>query len=296
MSNAAKKKPELTAENSEQPNDREEGLARNFDDPALEGILLDVAEPGDPASVLNETAEAIHELLGEMPVEEVPLKAAEKAVDPIVLLGEPNFDPLSAGEVYDPSNIDSGPIVAMEENMLDSLLVNARWEMAEKLFELVVCDRPFSDIVESILFAIVQGMGANAGSILELDSQRSEFFFRASAGGGDRELLKSFRVPANKGIVGHVAESRASLLLHDMNSDELQLRAISASTGFEIHTCIASPIILANQIYGVIELFNKTAGGSFTQRDMELLEDTIRMAAKILEVRFLTAELARRAL
>jgi GAF domain-containing protein len=294
----AKKKPEPMADNPDMPTDREEGLAKNFEDPALEGILLDFSEPGDPAAVLNETAEAIQELLGAVPAEEVTdLQAeasVEEAVDPIQLLSEPNFDPPTAHEIFDPSNADSGPIVAMEENVLESLQVNARWEMAEKLFELVICDRPFSDMVESILQAVVSGMGAEAGSVLELDSERQEFFFRASIGGGDREQLKSFRVPANKGIVGHVAESRASVLLQDLNTDELQLRAISAGTGFETHTCIASPIILANQMYGVIEIFNKTSGGSFCQRDVELMEDTIRMAVKILEVRFLTAELARR--
>jgi GAF domain-containing protein len=150
-------------------------------------------------------------------------------------------------------------------------------------------------MVEAILIAVVHGLGAEAGSILELDTERNEFFFRAAVGGGDSQQLKAFRVPANKGIVGHVAESRQSVLLQDLNTDEMELRAVSAGTGFETHTCIASPLILANQMYGVVELFNKNSGGSFTFADVTLLEETIRMAVKILEVRFLTAELARRA-
>ncbi|MGZ3693503.1 MAG: GAF domain-containing protein [Bdellovibrionota bacterium] len=316
MSNAAKKKPQDTPDPVDAATDREEGLAKNFEDPALEGILLDFAEPGDPAALLNETADAVQELIAESPAEpveellvvgpaDIPAEApVEPEFDVLAALAEstpaeavpaeavPDFNPPM--EVFNPSDADSGPIVAMEETAVDSLEANARWEMAEQLFELVVCDRPFPDMVESILAAVVNGLGAEAGSILEMDAQKSEFFFRASVGGGDPEQLKSFRVPANKGIVGHVAESRQVVLLKDLQSDELQLRAVSAGTGFETRTCIAAPILLTNQVYGVIELFNKKSGESFNERDVELLEETIRMAVKILEVRFLTAELVKR--
>ncbi|MGE3260766.1 MAG: GAF domain-containing protein [Bacteriovoracia bacterium] len=266
MSNAAKKKPPEFSDIPDLPVDREEGLAQNFEDPGLDGIVLDFSEPGNPASVLNEAADAIHELIG------VP---------------EENLDMLQA--------LSENVPVTVEDGSLDGLQANARWEMAAKLFDLVVCDRPFSEMMEGVLKAIVDGLNAEAGSILEFDSESKEFFFRASVGGGDAEQLKSFRVPANKGIVGHVAESRQTVLLKDLASDEMQLRAISAGTGFDTRTCLAAPIVITNQLYGVIELFNRHAGGSFHERDVEFLEQAIRMAVKIIEVRFLTAELARRA-
>lgn len=265
MSNAAKKKPAELSDILDLPVDREEGLAQNFEDPGLDGIVLDFSEPGNPASVLNETADAIHELIG-VPEENLPE------------LGELTPAP-----------------VTVEDGSLDVLQANAHWEMATKLFDLVVCDRPFSEMMEGVLKAIVDGLNAEAGSILEFDSEAKEFFFRASVGGGDAEQLKSFRVPANKGIVGHVAESRQTVLLKDLASDEMQLRAISAGTGFDTRTCLAAPILITNQLYGVIELFNRHSGGSFHERDVEFLEQAIRMAVKIIEVRFLTAELARRA-
>lgn len=281
MSNAAKKKPEHL-EQPELPNDREEGLSKNFDDPALDGILLDLAEPASPAATLHEAADAIEELIA----------APAEAVDPLAVLGqleqpvEPEANPLVA-EQDTPA-----PFIAADENAFE---VNARWEMAERLFELVICELPFPALVENALNAVVNGLGAEAGSVLELDYQKNEFFFRASVGGGDAEQLKAFRVPANKGIVGHVAESRQTMLLRDLASDELQLRAISAGTGFETHTCLAAPLVIAGQLYGVVELFNKRSGGSFTEADVRVLEDTLRMVVKILEVRFVMAELAKRA-
>jgi hypothetical protein len=53
--------------------------------------------------------------------------------------------------------------------------------------------------------------------------------------------------------------------------------------------------VVGGRIYGVVELFNKQSGGTFTQREVDQLEELVRMAVKILEVRFLMAELARRA-
>lgn len=267
MSNAAKKLPELeVASPLESTTEREVKLANNFEDPGIDALIIDLGQPADPVALLNETADAVQELL----------------------LGEEKVNPLDLLETSDSS-------VMMDASALESVQVNARWDMAEKLFALVSCELPFEDLVDSILRAIVTGVGAEAGSILEVDNEKSEFFFRAIVGGGNPDQLKSFRVPYFKGIVGHVAESRQPVLLQDLASDEMQLKAISASTGFETHTCIAAPIVVANQLYGVIELFNKQKGGSFTQRDVTELEDTIRMAEKILEVRFLMAELARRA-
>lgn len=293
VSNSAKKRDEEQTEKSELGTDREIKLAGNFEDPGLEEILLDVGEPTppNPTAILHEAADAIQELVSP-PAAELEANALDiLGVQPAAAGVEPTFD------APDFSKLTSNSLatVMVDESVVDTLDASSRWETAEKLFSLVVCELPFADLVETILKAIIHGMGAEAGSVLEVDHERSEFFFRASVGGGDPEQLKNFRVPQNKGIVGHVAESRQSVLLANLEADEMQLRAISASMGFEARSCIASPIVVGGQLYGVVELFNKHSGGTFNQRDVEQLEELVRMAVKILEVRFLMAELARRA-
>ena len=180
------------------------------------------------------------------------------------------------------------------KNLVESSHSPAIYQMAKGFFELVVTDAPFNILVNKILANLIAATGANAGSVLELDNVKSEFFFRASKGGGDTEKLKSFRVPANKGIVGHVYESKQVILINDMDGDKMQLKAVSMSTGFEIKSCLAAPIVVANNVYGVIELFNKKGSNYFNEADKRLLMDGLKMAEKVLEVRFLTAELFRR--
>lgn len=192
------------------------------------------------------------------------------------------------------ANLNQPELVVMEGQSEEIAHLVAKWEAAEKLFQLVACEKTFNDLVESGLSALVQSLDAQAGSVLEMDHEKQEFFFRASLGGGDPDQLKAFRIPANKGIVGHVAESRQALNVRDLEDNEMHLKAISMSVGYETHGCIAAPIVIANQLYGVVELFNKQGTGYFDQKDLQVLEDGVRMLAKVLEVRFLMAELARK--
>jgi hypothetical protein len=173
--------------------------------------------------------------------------------------------------------------------------LSAMYSMSDALFELVACDLSFDEVVENGLRAIMDGVSAHAGSVLELDHEHEDFFFRASLGGSPVEQLKAFRVPITKGIVGHVAESGQPLLIRDLAEDAMQMRAISLSVGFDAKTCMAAPILVGGQPYGVIEMFNRRDGGLFDEKDLRSLEDGLRMFSKVLEVRFLLAELSRRA-
>ena len=165
--------------------------------------------------------------------------------------------------------------------------------MSERLFQLVASEQSFDELVLAGLQAILHAVNGFSGSILELDHEKEDFFFRASFGTKNAETLKAFRVPITKGIVGHVAETERPLLIRDLAEDKMQMRAISLSVGFEAVTCMAAPILVGDQPYGVIEVFNKRDGSLFEERDLRLLEESVNMLAKVLEVRFLVAELAR---
>jgi len=290
-SSAAKKDDDQLAEVVEltPSNDREQGLSRNFEDPVLADLIPGLVQPSS-SSLVQETVEAVQELVNE--------------AQGIENFGELEFLPDADSQTVEPAAFELDPLPVPKDGVeepVQMLMVDAsvtgednsysRWEMAEKLFQLVVCERSFDDLVETALFAIMQSLGAHAGAVLEIDIEQQNYFFRVSIGGGDPERVKAFRVPFHKGIVGHVGESRQSILVSDLAADELQMRAISMSVGFDAKTCMAAPIMVAGQLYGVIEVFNRKDGGLFQQRDLQLLEDGTRMLGKVLEVRFLMAEL-----
>jgi transcriptional regulator with GAF, ATPase, and Fis domain len=166
-------------------------------------------------------------------------------------------------------------------------------QMAVGLFALVAGPWSFAELAERILAQLQAAVGAEAASLLELDNEKREFFFRASIGGGDPEKIKSFRVAEGQGIVGKVAASGKPLLLRSPRAEEIQLNAVSLCTGYETHGCLAAPLSVGGKLYGVLEFFNKK-GGEFTEADLSVLTEGAVMAAKILEIRFLLAALAKR--
>jgi hypothetical protein len=315
---------------SELPNDREQKLSKDFEDPALEELmpgLGNLPEPPAPLSVVEEAVEAVQELVQDAkaepaaidltqelsensfsigalpesePLESLPLPEPEgetSAPKPLPQTVNPDPDPLERSLLLSVpvDNVEDPVSMVRFDSKSEAKRLSALQEMSERLFELVVCEKSFDDLVDAALRAIMAGFGAQAGSVLELDHEREDFFFRASHGGSGADTkLKAFRVPLTKGIVGHVAESGRPLLLRDLKEDKMQLRAVSLTVGFEPTTCMAAPIEVGGQAYGVIELFNKTDGSLFDEKDLGGLEDAVRMFAKVLEVRFLLAELSRR--
>lgn len=307
-SSSPKKKSEFTlAADNTQSGEREQGLSRNFDDPVLEELIPGLTVAQEPQGVVQETVEAVEDLLKEArddiadsgtrevsPITELPFDVFELSPDgelPVPLAPPPGRRP-AAPAATEPH--EESVMFTVDSPAQGAGLEVARIEMAEKLFQLVACEKTFDHLAEALLAAIMNAIGAHAGSVLELDQKRQEYFFRSSIGGGDPEQVKAFRIPGGKGIVGHVAESRQPILLTDMGSDEKQLRAISMSVGFETKTCLAAPLIVGNQLYGVIELFNRKDGGVFEERDLHAFVEGVRMAGKVLEVRFLMAELVKR--
>jgi GAF domain-containing protein len=284
-------------------NDREQGLSLNFQDPNLEELIPGLVQPSAPGGVVEETVEAVQELLGE--AKGISGESHEEsALDLSASFADLNLEPAAPASFDpDPAPASLAPVenVEREPSMMISVSGQSlesgsrpQWEMSQKLFQLVVCELSFDDLVESALGAIMGAIGAQAGAVLEMDQTQQNYFFRSSIGGGDPEKVKAFRVPFHKGIVGHVGESRRAMLLRDLEEDQKQMRAISMSAGFEAKTCMAAPIVVGGQLYGVIELFNCRDGGFFSEQELQLLEEGTRMLAKVLEVRFLMAELLKR--
>lgn len=306
------KKPEdIAAEAAANALDREQGLANEFEDPNL-AELVPGFDSGNAPSLLHETVEAMKELVLETEPDNGLKLEFENDAELAVGLNEthqkdhvdfdlPVFEPANAMEIQKDistsfeANQPEGQIVFNMESEDDELTkTTAKWLLSSKIMAILTAELSFDDFTESLLQIFVKSLNAQAGSLLEVDHKNQEFFFRATVGGGDPDQLKVFRVPCNKGIVGHVAESKQVILINDLDDSDLQLKAVSMSTGFETKSCLAAPIIISNKLYGVIELFNKVGANHFQDSDKKSLEECVKILSKALEVRFLLAELARR--
>jgi GAF domain-containing protein len=180
----------------------------------------------------------------------------------------------------------SGQLFAPDDESLAQL--NARFTMVDSFLRLLTQDLKFNDFVREILLVVMKVVKSEAGSIFEVDHTNNTLFFRAVVGQSSENLTK-FTIPMGQGIVGHVAESRQTLIVADAEANKLHLRSVAKAVGFDTRNLIAVPILIRGRVYGVLELLNRVGEPNFTTSDIEILNYFCEMAAKAIEVRFMLA-------
>jgi len=111
---------------------------------------------------------------------------------------------------------------------------------------------------------------AEAASILLLDREKNELYFKASLGKKSREI-KKIKVKVGEGIAGLVAEKGKSLIVNDVAKDSRWTKKIDTYTKFTTKSLICVPLILEKEIMGVMEVINKRDKEYFEKNDEEML-------------------------
>lgn len=156
----------------------------------------------------------------------------------------------------------------------------------ERMVQAVCADQNFKSFSQEILLALLGAVPSEAGSVLEFNSARQEFFFRVAAGQiSDR--IGSFRIPKSEGIVWHVAESRMPCLVDAEHQNEKHLGWMSQQFGFEIRSLVAFPVFVRGEVFAVVELINRVGELSFTGADQEVLSSLAQSAGKLIEARLM---------
>ncbi len=108
-------------------------------------------------------------------------------------------------------------------------------------------------------------------SVLLYDAEADILVFAAVASAPMADVLSGKQLPADTGIAGWVVSHRQSALVNDVQSDTRFYEYIDAATGMTTRSLLAVPLIVKEQVIGVVEVVNKQQG-AFTAHDLELLE------------------------
>jgi len=115
----------------------------------------------------------------------------------------------------------------------------------------------------------VELLKAEIGHLLVPEDDSDNLVVEFSLGLTDMKSGTRQSVPINKGLAGWVAENRKSLLVKDFDKQD---RFSSASTmGYRRRTAISAPIMIRDELIGVISLINRTDGTFFSEEDRTLL-------------------------
>jgi HD-GYP domain-containing protein (c-di-GMP phosphodiesterase class II) len=117
--------------------------------------------------------------------------------------------------------------------------------------------------------AAVRLIGAEAGSLLLLDSETGELYFEVALGEkGSR--LKEIRLRPGQGIAGWVALNREHVISHDPMNDPRFFRDADLASEFTTRSLVCVPVESRGAVLGVLQAVNKLEG-EFDREDVEIL-------------------------
>ncbi|MDF1535673.1 MAG: HD domain-containing protein [bacterium] len=110
---------------------------------------------------------------------------------------------------------------------------------------------------------------AEIGHLLLLDAERGELVVEYSQGMPERRVSGKRSVPLGQGLAGWVAANRKPLLVEDFSSQDT-FSPVS-SIGYERKTAISAPVMISDELIGVISLINRRNRMPFSEGEKTLL-------------------------
>lgn len=127
------------------------------------------------------------------------------------------------------------------------------------------------DMLETILYCCMEVATAEAATILLLDDNKANFrFFQVE--GPAKPILAAATFPADKGLAGAVLRTQQSEVINDVQNDPRFYDSIDTETEFRTRNMIAVPLTAGKERIGVLEVLNKTNGGTFDEEEHLLLQ------------------------
>lgn len=127
-----------------------------------------------------------------------------------------------------------------------------------------------TQLLEQIVQTAKQVLRAHAGTLYLVDENTEELVFEVAL--GERgDMLRGTRFPIGQGIAGWVAASGQAIAIADVQQDPQWAQGIGQSLGYAPKTMLAMPLLLHDNVIGVLQLMDKADGSPFSAGDMATL-------------------------
>jgi len=154
--------------------------------------------------------------------------------------------------------------------------------------------RTLDERLKYITREIKQLVGAAGASVILLDEEKQEFFFRVTAYDDQAtgKRMREIRFPASKGVAGAVYKSGEPLIVPDTSESEFFFKTVDDEANFETKNMLDVPLWQEDRMIGVLCAVNKKHG-TFDQTDVEMLTTIAGMVAMPIENARINDELKR---
>ncbi|MBN1880668.1 MAG: GAF domain-containing protein [Deltaproteobacteria bacterium] len=125
-------------------------------------------------------------------------------------------------------------------------------------------------VKERAIEAVDHLMECEVGSLLLLDEQTQELYFEVALG-EKGDAVKTIRLKPGEGIAGWVAEHNEPLLINEVKQDSRHSQRADDTSQFRTRNMVCVPLVVKDEIIGVLQAINKTYERNFTEDDLSLL-------------------------
>ena len=119
-------------------------------------------------------------------------------------------------------------------------------------------------------------MGVVGCSVWLISSNKKEVVC-LQATGQKSNLIRGWRLPLGKGVVGWIAKNGEGLLIKDTREDKRHYKKVDSQTGLEIRSIIGVPIHFEEKALGVLEVVD-TIPDRFKRRQLRIMDRLVASA------------------
>ena len=137
-----------------------------------------------------------------------------------------------------------------------------------KIGQAVAAEKNIDELIKTIAEETKTALSADRCTVFLYDKENNELYSKVATGLDD---FKELRIPADKGLAGHVVQTGETINIKDAYTDKRFNKEVDKKTGYRTKTILCMPIKNFNQeIIGVFQVLNKF-DETFTIDDEDLL-------------------------
>ena len=190
---------------------------------------------------------------------------------------------LNGALFYDAQNQPAGQVITLRDVTQEkrtSRINQALFRIAQALYRF----RTLDERLEYITKEIQSLVGAEGASVILIDEENEEFFFRVATFEDELagQKMREIRFPLDKGVAGEVYRTGEPLIVHDTTVSPFFFQQVDQKAGYSTRNMLDVPLREEDRMIGVLCAVNKK-DGTFDQTDVELLSTIASMVALPIE-------------
>lgn len=126
-----------------------------------------------------------------------------------------------------------------------------------------------NQLLESIMESAKAVFRTEGSSLMLVDPKKEYLYFQVVTGEKKEEIQK-IKVPMGQGIAGTVAVTRKPMIINDAINDPRVFRGVDEASNFVTRNILAAPLIVEDEVIGIIEAINTIDRNHFTQAELDL--------------------------